>query len=87
MVGFTFTSGTATGPVLNGERSVLLEVQTSATTFTNGEISLQDGFAGSGSGFAPVMFVAATPEPASILLLGTALMVLGVVPRRFARRR
>lgn len=68
-------------PYLNpGQTSELLEIQTNATNFTSGFLSLQDGQTANGMGFEPT----ATPEPMSLGLIGGGLALIGVIYRRRA---
>jgi hypothetical protein len=53
-----------------GQTSDTLVIETSATLATVGGLSAQDTLAGNGSGYVPT---AATPEPGSLMLLGTGL--------------
>lgn len=66
--------------VVTGQESNFLIIETNATNFTSGFFSLQDGTAGSGAAYQPT---AATPEPSSLMLMGTGLMsAAGLVMRR-----
>lgn len=58
------------GSLAPGQTSDTLVVETSATLATVGGLSAQDTLAGNGSGYVPT---AATPEPGSLMLLGTGL--------------
>jgi hypothetical protein len=57
------------------ESTQLLVIQTNATSFTAGVLSVQDGLAANGIGFQPS---AATPEPVSMSLLGGGLALIGL---------
>lgn len=72
-IAFNF-AGVGTGVTSN-----YLIIETNATSFTSGFFSLQDGTAGSGAAYAP-----ATPEPSSLMLMGSGLVSAAGM---FLRRR
>ncbi len=74
VVGFNFTSG-----IPAGDQSAVLEIQTDATQFTGGTISVINGATVNLAGYAPTT----VPEPATLFLLGSGLVALG----GFAHRR
>lgn len=79
VIGFNFNTGSTN--IETGQNSIVLEIMTNATAFTAGTVSVQDGFAGFGAGFAPVV----APEPGSMALLGTALVGLGLFTKKFRK--
>jgi hypothetical protein len=76
VIGFNFDAPSS--PIVSGESSVLLEIQTNATNYMAGTISVQDGVAGFAAGFAPTT----TPEPMSMVLIGSGLVAVGLLKRR-----
>ncbi|MGB7555877.1 MAG: PEP-CTERM sorting domain-containing protein [Candidatus Korobacteraceae bacterium] len=71
VVGFNYNPG---DEILPGETTPLLVIETNARNFNfNGFLSAQDGTAGSARAYEP----AAVPEPSSLGLLGSGLMVVG----------
>ncbi len=76
VIGFNFIPpGT---PVSAGQDSMVLEIQTNATSYVPGFVSIQDGQAGTGPGFQPT----SVPEPISMSLLGGGLALLGLARLR-----
>ncbi len=76
VIGFNFIPpGTA---VSAGQQTAVLEIQTNATSFTTGTVSVQDGSSGFGTGFVPT----ATPEPAYMGLIGLTMLGIGLIRRR-----
>ncbi len=70
VVGFNYT----TSNITTGQNTVLLEIQTNATNFIAGTVSVQDGTSGFNAGFAP----SSAPEPGTMALLGLGLIGLGM---------
>jgi hypothetical protein len=70
VVGFNYT----TANIMSGQNTVLLEIQTNATNYIPGTISVQDGTSGFNSAFAPT----SAPEPGTMALLGLGLIGLGM---------
>lgn len=79
VVGFLFTGSPFRSELrINpGEVSRILVIRTNATDYAGGLTSLQNGIIATGDSFAP----AAVPEPASLLLLGSAFAAAGYVAR------
>lgn len=91
VVGFHF-SGSPFRSALKinpGEVSRIVVVRTNATNYAPGLTSLQNGIIANGASFAPSGFApSAVPEPASLLLLGSAFAAAGYVARhRVARKK
>ena len=73
--------------VTPGASSDTLIIRTNGLGFTSGTMSLQDGSAGSGTGFSPTA-VSAAPEPGTWALMLGGVGMLGLMLRgRQARRR
>jgi hypothetical protein len=76
VVGFNYQNAAN----LTGTQSTqLLVVQTNATNYAAGLLSVQDQLSANGVGFQPA---AATPEPVSMSLLGGGLALLGAARLR-----
>jgi len=75
VVGFNYQSTNLTGT----DSTQLLVIQTNATNYMAGLLSIQDQLSANGIGFQPA---AATPEPVSMTLLGGGLALLGAVRLR-----
>jgi PEP-CTERM motif len=74
VVDFNYT----TTNVTSGENTVLLEIQTNATSFIAGTVSVQDGTSGFNAGFAPT----SAPEPGTMVLFGLGFIGLGMAKFR-----
>ena len=73
--------------VAPGASSDTLIIRTNGLGFTSGTMSLQDGSAGSGTGFSPTA-VSAAPEPGTWALMLGGVGMLGLMLRgRLVRRR
>ncbi len=69
-ISFNFTGGgNTTNLIMPGMSSSYLIIQTSATNFVPGNLSFQDNQTATVGGYIPA--VAVTPEPSSLILLGT----------------
>ena len=75
VVGFNYQSINLTGT----DSTQLLVIQTNATNYMAGLLSVQDQLSANGVGFQPA---AATPEPVSMSLLGGGLALLGAARLR-----
>jgi hypothetical protein len=64
-----------------GQSTVQFVIETNAKHFGSGEVSAQDGVAGFNAAFQP----SAVPEPSSLAMLGSGLMVVGGFVRKFVK--
>jgi hypothetical protein len=71
VIGFNYQNA---ANLTGSESTQLLVIQTNATSFAAGVMSVQDGLAANGIGFQP----ASTPEPISMSLLGGGLALIGL---------
>lgn len=91
IVGFNFTGpGTLNASKINpGEVSRILVIRTNATNYVPGLTTIANGFITGGPSFAPFAPFApsVTPEPTSLLLLGSAFAAAGYVARQRISKR
>jgi hypothetical protein len=91
VVGFEF-SGSPIRSALRinpGEVSSILVIRTNATSYAAGSTTISNSITLTGNSFAPSGFApSAVPEPASLLLLGSAFAAAGYVARhRVAKKK
>jgi hypothetical protein len=82
-VNFDFNTPLATGVVTPGEASDVLVISTNATHYIAGGDSVQDG--GSSGTLAAFQPGSSVPEPSTLGLLGTGLIALAGLRRRYFR--
>jgi hypothetical protein len=81
VVGFSFTPPCCSSEIQPGTSSLVLVIATDATNFTAGNASVIDGGTTTVAAFEPVS-PTPTPEPSSLLLLWSGLLVGGAATRR-----
>ena len=79
VIGFNYNPGNEIAP---GVTTPWLVIETNAMQYTWGFVRAQDGTAGSASAYVPTV-----PEPASLGLLGTGILLAGGAFRRFGLRK
>lgn len=81
-LGFNFNTLGGNNSIAPGQKSAVLVINTNATNYMMGNLSAQDSLTANAVGYIPT---AATPEPNSLMLLGSGLA--GAAGMVFKRRR
>jgi hypothetical protein len=83
LVGFNFVGPRTSAKLNPGEFSQILVVRTNATLYVPGLTTVSNGITTTGPSFAP----SAVPEPASLLLLGSAFAAAGYMARHRGKKK